>query len=349
MAERYKYKRIKFPKNKQREFLFSAKNKLGTSWHKFSKILKISERSLSDWKRERLTLPLYSARIIRKKTGLRLPKSVKILPAFWYVRKGARKGGLAVLKKYQTIGGDSKKRIKRWQEWWEKEGRLKKHPLLNKRLSIKKPLFSVKLAEFVGIMLGDGGISKRQISITLNRESDKEYIEFVRGVIRDLFGVAPGIYSDSESKADNLVVSRTELVDFLTQKLGLKVGNKIKQRIDIPGWIKQKRKYRLACLRGLIDTDGSVYNHRYSIKGKTYSYCKLSFCSLSPPLFLSVYKILKNLGLKPRMCKGKDIRIEDTRKVREYFEIVGSSNKKHLDKIRNSGRGRIVRPSAARC
>jgi hypothetical protein len=334
MAERHKSKRVKFPKNKQRDFLFSAKNKLGINWHKFAEMLKISQRNLSDWKREKITLPLSAVKTICKKASLALPKNIQLLSPYWYTTRGASRGGLAVLKKYKIIGGDPKIRMKKWEEWWKKEGKFKKHPILNKRLPIKKPAPSIKLAEFFGIVLGDGGISQRQVSITLNRETDKSYIQFVKKMIKDLFGISPGFYSDPKSKADTIVISRTELVGHLTQKkMGLKTGNKVKQKIDIPKWIKQKSAYRIACVRGLVDTDGSVYKHTYIVKNKTYCYKKLSFCSLSPPLLFSVFETLKNLGLNPRINKGKDIRLEDKQKTRDYFRIIGSHNEKHLKKM----------------
>ncbi|MFA6193279.1 MAG: LAGLIDADG family homing endonuclease [Parcubacteria group bacterium] len=295
--------------------------------------MKISTRNLSDWKQEKLTLPLSTVKTICKKADLHLPRNIKFLSPYWYTKKGARKGGLAIVKKYGSVGGDPKKRLQKWHEWWGEKGRFQKHPILGKRLSTKKPRPSVKLAEFIGIMLGDGGISQRQVSISLNRESDREYIEFVKKIIITLFGVSPSLYPDPKSKADTIVISRTELVEYLTQKLGLKIGNKIKQQIDIPTWIKKNSEYKIACVRGLVDTDGSVYKHRYTVKNKTYSYQKLSFCSLSPPLLLSVFETLKNIGLKPRICKDKEIKIENTQNVRRYFEIIGSNNKKHLKKI----------------
>ncbi|HBB36665.1 MAG: hypothetical protein UX02_C0001G0030 [Candidatus Moranbacteria bacterium GW2011_GWC1_45_18] len=333
MAERYKSKRVKFTRNKQRDFLFTAKNKLGLDWRELAKLLKISERNLSDWKREKITVPLNIVKIICKKANLSFPKNIELLSPYWYAKKGARKGGLAVLKKYKFIGGDPNARKRKWREWWEKEGKFKQHPIISKRLPIKKPSFSAKLAEFVGIILGDGGISMRQVSISLNRETDQDYISFVNKMITDLFSVFPGLYSDPKSKADTIVISRTELVDYLTQKMGLKIGNKVKQKIDIPIWIKRNKKYEIACLRGLIDTDGSVYKHTYVVNKKIYRYQKLSFCSLSPPLLHTVFRILKNIGLKPRICKNKEIKVENKQNVLKYFKIVGSNNKKHLEKI----------------
>ncbi|MFA6285319.1 MAG: LAGLIDADG family homing endonuclease [Parcubacteria group bacterium] len=299
-------------------------------WGEFAKILKISERNLSDWKREKITLPLSTVKIICKKADLALPKNVQLLLPYWYTKKGASKGGLAVLEKYKTIGGDPKIRMKRWQEWWEKEGKFKKQPILD-RFPIKKPLFSAKLAEFVGILLGDGGISQRQVSITLNRETDKEYIKFVKKMIKELFGISPGLYSHLKSKADTIVISRTELVEYLTQRLGLKTGNKVKQRIDIPKWIMRKRKYKIACLRGLVDTDGTTIIHRYKSKNRFYVYKKLGFTSRSFPLLKSVNGILTELKIKNRIAKDQyDIRIEAVADIKKYFDLIGSSNPKHL-------------------
>lgn len=334
MAERHKSKRVKFPKGKQQQFILKTKNRLNLNWENTAKLLNISVRQLTDWRKEKFLMPLSAVKVLCKKSGVSYPHNMTIRKPYWYVTKGARKGGLTIVKKYGSVGGDPKKRLQKWHEWWREKGRFQKHPILGKRLSTKKPRPSVKLAEFVGIMLGDGGISQRQVSITLNRETDKEYIQFVKKIIIALFGVSPSLYPDPKSKADTIVISRTELVEYLTQKLGLKIGNKVKQQIDIPTWIKKKSEYKIACVRGLVDTDGSVYKHSYTIKNKTYSYKKLSFCSLSPPLLLSVFETLKNLGLKPRICKDKEIKIENTQNVRKYFEIIGSNNKKHLKKIK---------------
>ena len=49
-----------------------------------------------------------------------------------------------------------------------------------------------------------------------------------------------------------------KLINFLEDK-GFKPGNKIKNKLRIPSWIKNNRKFLKACLRGLYDTDGSVY------------------------------------------------------------------------------------------
>ena len=100
-------------------------------------------------------------------------------------------------------------------------------------------------------------------------------------------------------------------------------------------WIKRNKKFQIACVRGLIDTDGSVIIHKYGVNGKLYNYKKLQFTSLSRPLLLSVYKILKDLEVNPRLARQKEVWIDSKMSVKKYFDIVGSHNLKHLNRYRN--------------
>lgn len=70
------------------------------------------------------------------------------------------------------------------------------------------------------------------------------------------------------TKVFRIYVSRSELVKFC-KDIGLVIGHKIEQKIDVPDWIKKNEKYFRACLRGLVDTDGCVFTHRYKVNGIT--------------------------------------------------------------------------------
>jgi hypothetical protein len=198
------------------------------------------------------------------------------------------------------------------------------------RLSFIEPARSEQLAEFCGIMLGDGGISAYQIMITLHRENDKEYALYVTSLIQALFGLIPSMYEKKSSLAIDLVISRIGLTDFLVNKCGLKRGNKIKQSADIPSWIKENEAFKIACVRGLVDTDGSIFTHSYISKGKQYSYKKLSFTSVSSPLLESVQKIFIEKGLRARIGSVYDVRLDSKSDMQDYFGIFGSQNPKHL-------------------
>jgi hypothetical protein len=200
------------------------------------------------------------------------------------------------------------------------------------RLPFTIPQRSEEFAEFCGIMLGDGGISEYQTIITLHSEDDSDYSEFVTDLIEKLFAVSPGIYKKKTAHALDLVISRVGLVEFLTRDCGLKLGNKVAQACDVPDWIKENVDLSIACVRGLVDTDGSIFTHRYISKGKEYAYKKLSFTSVSKPLLDSVQRILREFGLNARLGSNHDIRLDSKDDMAKYFDVIGSHNPKHLNR-----------------
>jgi len=329
MVEQLNSKRAFLPKKQQIKFINKILSKIPIK--KAAKLCNISERTIRDWRRGKFSMNLKKIQKLCKTTNTPLPKNIKTKNRYWYVKNGSSAGGLAVFKKYGRIGGNPEYRKKKWHEWWKNKGQFKTN-LITKPRPIKKPKKSSELAEFIGILIGDGGITKRQITITLNHIDDKKYSEFVIKLIKKLFNITPSVYHDAKNSVNDIVMSRTELVKFLVS-LGLPIGNKVKQKIDIPIWIKRNKKILIACIRGLIDTDGCVFVHSYKVKNKIYKYKKLAFSSRSKPLIKSVYHLLKRIDLSPRITRDeKDIRIESKNDIKEYFKIFGSHNPKHLRK-----------------
>ena len=332
MAKLNNYKRVIFPAGSQKAFLFKVRTKLNIPWKKIAQLLTVSDRTLSDWKREKFTISLQATNLLVRKTKVALPKKIKIMEPFWYVFKGARAGGIKVYKKYGIVGGNPDYRKNKWRQWWKTKGKYQSHPIINVSFPIKEPAKSSELAEFVGILIGDGGISKNQVVITQHYIDDKDYCNFIIRLVKKLFGINPSVYHRPQFSINNIVISRVKLVKFLNS-IGLPIGNKINQQIDIPGWIKTNRNYMIACIRGLVDTDGSVFRHSYTVKHKIYSYKKMSFSSRSKPLISSVYHFLKKSGLSSRITKNNfEIRIEAQKNVKKYFCLIGSHNPKHLNR-----------------
>ncbi|EKE10593.1 MAG: hypothetical protein ACD_15C00237G0009 [uncultured bacterium] len=331
MAESFKSKRVEFQPERQKEFIEQSKVELGLTWNELSKIAKTSTRNLTDWKNEKILMSLVAVENICKRRSIYFPKNVTIKDPYWYVQKGAAAGGKATYKKYGIIGGDQDSRKERWFEWWEKEGKFKVNGISNP-LPFKKPKFSKKLAEFVGIMLGDGGMTSYQAKITLHCKDDLEYSCFVEKLITKLFNLKPSKKFRNDCNALNIVMSRVELVKFLIEKVGLSIGNKVKHQVDIPDWIKNSEEFAIACVRGLIDTDGCIYDHAYMSKGKLYNYKKLQFTNMSKPLAHSVYKILNDNGLRAGLYFERDVRVENKKDVDRYFKIFKTHNTKHLNR-----------------
>jgi intein/homing endonuclease len=201
------------------------------------------------------------------------------------------------------------------------------------RKDIKLPVKSEKFSEFVGIVLGDGSLSEFTLKITFNNETDKQYSVFVRQLILELFGITSRIIFHKADKSCDIAVYSKSLVDFL-QSSGLKKGNKVKNKINIPSWIKRDRRFRIACMRGLADTDGSFYKYRHTVQGYAYSNFAFCFTNRSRNLLLSVYEILKTEGFHAIESKER-IYLYKLEDIRRYFEIIGSHNSKHGDKYKH--------------
>jgi len=248
----------------------------------------------------------------------------------------SQRGRLGALRRYELYGnpGTSLGRSKggrRTCDFFRLHPEMAFQRGFNIRKETRKPSRSVELAKFIGIMLGDGGIrSKYQLTISFNYKTDREYAEHVARLIKRLFSVEHIIAKRKDSGGADIVVSSASVVDFVL-KQGIEAGNKIKNQVDIPEWIKRKSEFQKACLRGLFDTDGSLYCHRYKVNNKWYEYLKLDFTSCSKPLLNSVYAILSGLNIKVSL-KGVHITVSAKAAVNRYLATVGSSNNKFLDR-----------------
>lgn len=325
MAKSFKDEYAIFPTGAQRSLFESLAGQFSVA--EMARICACSERTIRDWRREKFPIQLAAMRALCKAAHMTPPKNITIRHRYSHLKSASRKGMRTVVAKYGRIPVDEERRTAGWKKWWEAKGKSHLSPILQPK-SIRKPEKNALLAEFIGIMMGDGGISQYQAVITLHHKDDLAYSRFVVSLMQKLFGVMPRVYHSPKDSTNNIVTSRRILVEFL-HKMGLPIGNKIRQDLDIPIWIKKEKKLLIACLRGLMDTDGSVLIHSYKSKGKLYSYKKLSFCSHSVPLQKSVAKILADFGMRPRL-DGYNVRLESVSDVKKYFSIVGSNNPKHL-------------------
>ena len=321
--------RLLFSKGEQSRFISDCSEAIRLTDRQLSDLLKISKRTLSNWKKEKYNISVFASEILSSKAKVSIPSNTKVLSSDWFAKKAAKLGGEATYKKYGKVCLNENERKIAWQKWWQSGGKNNKNlPTCPKKIYFPKK--SVKLSEFIGILIGDGGISEYQITITLNKETDCEYVVYICQLIENLFKMRPS--RNMRQSVVNIQVSRKELTKYLIT-LGLKIGNKIRQQIDIPSWIKQNNKYSLACVRGLVDTDGCFYFHRYKRNEKSYSYPRIAFVSRSKPLINSVKIIMEREGIHTRVDSRGDLRIYSLDDVRNYYQKFGSHNQKHINKF----------------
>lgn len=326
-------KRVIFPKGKQKYFLAGIQSKLELSTKELAKISGICIRSMTDWKREKFSMSLPALEKLCQTAQISLPKDIRVEDPLWYVYKGGKIGGPVVYKKYGIIGGNPEYRKNKWYEWWEKEGKFKKHPIINVCIPICFPRKSSALAEMIGIILGDGSVSSRQVTITLHRFDDKYFIKYVRRLFKELFEIDAAIYKREREKTVSIVASRSQLVKFLVD-MGLKVGGKVRQQVEVPHWIGESQRFTKACLRGLFDTDGCFYVDKHKYKTKIYLNAGMNFTNRSLPILHFFKDSLGRLGFHPTQKTKFSIFLRKEKEIVEYFNKIGSSNPKHLNKFR---------------
>ena len=156
------------------------------------------------------------------------------------------------------------------------------------------PNHSKRLAEIIGIVLGDGNIYQfdrcQRLTISCN-SSYGLYIKHIANLIKFVFRKAPKIEKRSKVNCSDI---RLYMQD-IDLALGLPAGNKIKNSVVIPEWIFAKKQYLIRCLKGLFETDG-----HYGASKKFYVEY-IQFCNASQSLRNSVFVALESLGYSPQM------------------------------------------------
>lgn len=202
-----------------------------------------------------------------------------------------------------------------------------KYPKKSHRKKVLLPSYSESLAEFFGIMIGDGGINNPwQANVTVNSVIDALYAKYISALCKKLFGIEPVIRKRKGKNTLVISLASTSVVDFLVSN-GLPRGNKLKKGLRIPEWVLSKSSYRRACVRGLIDTDGCIFVHIHRVSGKIYKNIGLTFTSYSSELIFQVAEILEGFGIMPHISKrGRDIYLYQANLVAQYLKVFGTSN-----------------------
>ncbi|HWA64246.1 MAG TPA: LAGLIDADG family homing endonuclease [Candidatus Paceibacterota bacterium] len=209
------------------------------------------------------------------------------------------------------------------------------YPEKSHRKIIKIPSRSKELAELMGIIAGDGGINNPwQLVITMNSDADAKYAVYVQELLQNLFDIPVAVRKRPKINALVLVSSGRNLVDFLVAQGAIR-GNKVKQQVDISGWITENSEYKQMFVRGLIDTDGCLYIHKHGRKGgqRIYNNLGLCFTNRSPKLIEAVAVILQENKIVPHI-QGQNLYLYSVDAVQKYLGIFGSSNPRITNKYK---------------
>lgn len=323
--------RLRLPVGIQTHFLNQVIHRSGLSLELLARRCGVHPRTLRDWRREQFLIPFETARFLSRTFHVALP-SGDILGDYWYVAKGSRQGGMRRLELYGPPGTPSGR--KRGGIISQQRRREDPEAYRERGCSVRKlfprPQRSLKLAELIGIILGDGGITDTQLQISVSSLVDRGYSYFIAQLLEDVFGEAPHRIEQTNPHCIRLVLSGVGLV-ILLESFGLRRGHKIRNQVHIPSWIMKSDGYARACVRGLFDTDGGLYLHR---KQKA-SYLGWCFASASRPLLQDVREILRKADLHARTEQGKKLYLYARSDIDLYMRKIGTHNPKNIVKLRD--------------
>ncbi len=292
-------KRIKLEIGHQRKLIEKAKRESELTWNGLAQRLKVSKAYLKNdlrYENVLLTESLYK-RLCRVSFDNYDKYIVSLLNPNW----GRVKGG-------QISGRLSKPRP----------------------VSLLVDYPSSELAEAIGIMLGGGNSwmkdSYYYVRISGNSEDEREYlVRHVSNLFSRVFKVKFDMSFHKTAKELTLTKGSKNLVYTLAY-WGFPPGNKKRNNVEIPSWIFKSEEYLKACIRGLIDTDGSVC----PITGRNYPY--IWFSSAITNLRTTFGLAMEILGF--RIAKWTGNRTPQTHLakkslVERYAEEIGFNNPKH--------------------
>lgn len=182
-------------------------------------------------------------------------------------------------------------------------------------------------AELVGIMLGDGNMNRTgdsyEMRVILNKK-EIAYAERICGIIGRVLGYSPKISFRKVKNVIDVKLQRKNAVNSMFI-LGLDYGNRIKKQTPVPRWIFSREDFMRACLRGLIDTDGTCY----FLKPHWPNLRQIAFKSNNPRLLMDTRKLFLKLGFSPSNIFGNRIVLTRQAEIVRYFKEVGTSNDKY--------------------
>ncbi|OGI11735.1 hypothetical protein A3K64_00380 [Candidatus Micrarchaeota archaeon RBG_16_36_9] len=277
----------------QKELIEKAKRDNNFTWKQLASLLDVGEHTLQiEWRYNKCSLPHKAFKKLLQLTKLKYTVKIKLKDDNWGQRLGA-------------INANKKREYKKF-----------------------KPIRDDKLAELIGIILGDGNILSDKkngiycLRIFFDSEKEVRYLNYVKSLIEDIFETIPKTRKTKGKNCFYLVLQSKGIVVYLESEK-LKSGDKIKNKLTIPKWIWERKNYLKSCIRGLIDTDGSIYR----LKPQWSNIIQLSFKNNNKELLKDIRSAFIELGFHPSKIFGNRIVITRQEEIKRYLKDVGTNNK----------------------
>lgn len=329
--------RVKLPGRLRSEFFSKIKDNFNGMWKDFIIKYGISKANFYKYKNGRLLMPeelfLKFNDILDDNNKSKFLSGQEKLPNNFGQIKGGKSAYIINREKFAQ---------------GRKKGLTSMHKYRRTKLKIEKISFdslllSTNLCELAGTFIGDGCFNLYKNKVYhIEFAGDKRYdlpyynnviIPIIKEVIPD---IKPHFYkSYLRENAIRIVFYSRSLFFLLKDFLGFIPGKKT-FTVKIPDKIiGAGSKYILATIRGIFDTDGGVFIDRRAIYKRFYP--RIIFQTVSKPLYEQLIDYLSSeFKIYTRFNEKRQIYIIEIygiNQVNHWMEIIGFSNKRHLDRL----------------
>ncbi len=294
----------------------------------FSKKHNINYSNLKQWRRGEKTFPdkVFKKLLIYSPRKNYWKSNAEILNDNW----GNKKGGENSNRK--NNGEKRMKYARKFRKITEVNIRLNKN-----------------FCEFYGALLGDGCISKYKdkknnekfvIMLSGNKKLDWKYWRYLKELLSKEYGLYSYYYEYKDKNSCVLFIRNKCLCLELNNNFKFPIGIKYrelkidKKIIDLDWEIKK------LVIRGLFDTDGSVYGKR----NESYKYPIISIKSKKEG-FLQQIKDLLNREGYPAYISGENVSVRGKKNINRWFSDIGSSNERNIKKYEYWRRNKFLPPN----
>lgn len=202
-----------------------------------------------------------------------------------------------------------RKGIDNFREWRARMRQTRKIPA-----AYPSFLPSGDLAEYMGVVLGDGNISKfprTERLIISGNSNNKGFIQRYTVFTKRLFRKKPTVSKVCSKNCARVSIYQKEI----SKRLGIPCGSRFRRAIRMPRWIWCNNKYLIRFLRGLFEAEGSLSIH---IPTCTYNF---QFSNTNKSLLRIVERGLKKLSYHPEV-RPKGVRLRRKHEVESFRKLI---------------------------
>lgn len=191
------------------------------------------------------------------------------------------------------------------------------------------------VSELIGAIIGNGNIYDRKskyVEITGNAIYDGAYFKGrLNLIITEELEYTPRIYT--KYNVIRLRINKRSFVRYL-KEIGMPTGAGKSLSVKIPNSIARNWRLTKNCIRGIFDTDGSIYFDKRKTYTAPYPRIELHLNNLG--LVYQIHAMLTSHGFNSKISiKKGSLYLNGVDEIIRYLKTIDFSNYKHLAKVKH--------------